>query len=632
MLIKSAPGTGPVLPELHHRLRWLVVVVGAAFLFLVGRLWQLQVVRGDQYLEEALSNVVNTRPIPSVRGKIVDRVGRPLATNRAAFNIYVTPRHFAAVVPELQLLLGLSEDEMAGLAEQVRRAQKRKAHAPQLVLADQGPERAALVEQASFRLPGVEVRYEPYRDYPHGSLASHVIGYMNHLTDKEAERLRGEGYDSDELIGRDGIERKMENHLRGKKGVERFVVNARGQRVEGAEADRLIEGPALTKPVAGHDVVLTLDLELQKAAEKAVARHPAAAIAAVEVNTGRILALVSKPSFDSNVMTGQLTRARQAEMNADPREPHIDKTLQQHYPPGSLYKFVTAVAALEDNLVTEDEELVCPGYYERSRQKFRCTSKHDKVDMASAIQHSCNVYFWKLAERVGMDRMAEVATDFGFGSPTGLGLNGDVPGRVPTRAWYRQHSVFKVGNTLNMATGQGDVEVTVVQLAMAYAALANGGDLYVPQIIERVDNAAGETMFAYQPKVRRSIRISASNLELMQQGMDRVVNQEGGTAFEYAHSDKVHYAGKTGTAQVRRKRRKQVIEVEGWHPHRDHAWFAGYAPAEAPRIAVVVLIEHGGPGGKIAAPVGREVIEAYFADVVPAYERAREGSRDAAGK
>lgn len=627
MLIKSAPGTGPALPELHHRLRWLVLVVVAAFVFLLGRLWQLQVVRGDQYLEEALSNVVQKRFISSVRGKVLDRAGRPLATNRPAFNIYVQPRHFDAALPEIETLLGLSEDEIAELRERARVARARKAQTAQLLLIDQGSERAALVEQASFRLPGVDVRHEPYRHYPHGDLASHVIGYMNKLTPREADKLRSLGYDEDELIGRDGIERKMENHLRGKKGEERFVVNARGQRVVGAEADRLIEGPALTEPVAGHDVVLTLDLELQKAAEKAVSRHPAAGAVVVEVHTGRILALVSKPSFDSNIMTGQLTRARKAEMDADPREPFVDKTLQQHYPPGSLFKFVTAIAALEDGLVTEDEELVCPGWYERSKQKFRCTSKHDKVHLRSAVQHSCNVYFWKLAERVGMDRMAQVAQDFGFGAPTGLGLNGDVPGRVPTKDWYRQHSEFKVGNTLNMATGQGDVEVTAVQLAMAYAALANGGTLYVPQIIGRVDNASGETMFSYQPKERPKLKVSPATLEMLAEGMDQVVNREGGTAFEYAHSAELHFAGKTGTAQVRRKRRRQAVEVKGWHPYRDHAWFAGYAPASAPEVAIVVLIEHGGPGGKVAAPVARDILESYFREVKPAFDRIREQGR-----
>lgn len=621
MLIRSAPGTGPTLPELNHRLRWLVLVVVIAFAVLIVRLWQLQVVRGDEYLEQALSNVVQKRFISSVRGKILDRGGKPLATNRPAYNIYVVPKHFDRVGPELVKLLGLDEDEQKLMAERIADARERGTRTATLVLGDQGSERATVVEQAGFRLEGVEVLYEPYRDYPHGAIAAHVVGYMNKMTARELEELSSQGYDDHELIGRDGIERKMENQLRGKKGEERFVVNARGQRVEGADAEALIQGPQLIEPVAGKDVVLTLDLDLQLAAERAAGEDTATGIVVVEVKTGRILAMVSKPSFDSNIMTGQLTRARKAELDADPREPFIDKTLQQHYPPGSLYKFVTAIAALDDGLVTEEEKLLCPAYYERSKQTFRCTSKHELVNMREAIQHSCNVYFWKLAERIGLDRMAEVSTDFGFGSPTGLGLNGDLPGTVPDKDWYRKRSEFKIGNTLNAATGQGDVEVTVLQLAMAYAAMANGGKLYVPQIIREVRNAAGETMFSYEPQFR-PVKASAESLQVMREGMDLVVNALGGTAFEYAHSDKVHYAGKTGTAQVRRKR-KQVVEVKGWHPSRDHAWFAGYAPADDPEIAIVVLVEHGGPGGKVAGPVAREILEAYFGEIKPAFEASR---------
>lgn len=630
MLIRSAPGTGPALPELHHRLRWLVVVVAVAFLILVGRLWQLQVVRGDQYLEEALSNVVQKRFISSVRGKILDRVGRPLATNRPAFNIYVSPDHFKDAVPELVRLLGLSSDEQAEMKDNMDDARKRRARAPVLLLSDQGAERATLVEQASYRMPGVSVHYVPYRDYPYGSLASHVIGYMNKMRPKEYEKYRQLGYDEDELIGRDGIEAKLENELRGKKGEERFVVNARGQRVEGAEAARLIDGPAFTEPVAGHDVVLTLDLELQKAAERAVRNVPAAGVVVVEVRTGRILAMVSTPSPDSNVMTGRLTAARKAELDADPRQPFVDKTLQQHYPPGSTYKFVTAIAGLDDDVITPDEIQTCPGSYEVARQVFHCTSAHGKMDMRHALQHSCNVYFWKLAEKVGMDRMAEVAFDFGFGHPTGLGLNGDLPGRVPTKDWYRQHGDSRIGNTLNMATGQGDVEVTVTQLAMAYAALANGGDLYVPQIIRQVQDGAGEVLFSYAPKLRHHVKASPEALQVVHEGMDMVVNQLGGTAYEHARSDFVHFAGKTGTAEVRGRKHRRNIDIDGWHPYGNHAWFAGYAPAEDPEIAIAVLVEHGGHGGAVAAPVARDIFEAYFRDVKPAYEKAMAEKKGAA--
>ncbi len=631
MLIRNAPGSGPALPELHRRLRWLVVAVVTAFAALIGRLWQLQVVRGDEYYEEALSNVVQKRFLPSVRGRIVDRFGEPLADNRPAYNIYVTPRVFDQVAPELVRLLGLTDQEQVLMNERMEAARERHAKTPQPVLEDQGSDRAALVEQAGWRMPGVEVRYEPRRYYPHGKLAAHVVGYMNKMTPKEAEEYRALGYQEWELIGRDGLERTWENHLRGKKGEERFVVNARGQRVEGAEADGLIEGPRMIPPEGGHDVVLTIDAKLQEAAEHAVRRKSAAAVVVVDVHTGRILALVSKPSFDPNVMTGHLTKAEMSLLDADPRKPFLDKTLQQHYPPGSIFKFVTAIAALEDGVVGEDEVLFCPGYIEESGQKFRCTSTHKKQTMVEALQHSCNVYFWKLAERIGIDRMAEEARDFGFGAPTGLGLNGDVPGRMPSREWYEKNTTFKIGYTLNAATGQGDVEVTVMQMAMAYAAIANGGKLFVPQIVSRVDTASGDTLFEYAPKLRRHIKVSPETLDILHRGMWKVVNELGGTAFSHAHSDLIEFAGKTGTAQVRgrRRRKKDEEEVKGWHPYREHAWFAGYAPAQHPEVAIVVLIEHGGAGGKVAAPVARAILEAYFTKIKPAEAAARKGGSGA---
>ena len=614
-LIRSAPGVGAALPVLSRRLRWVVVVVALAFLGLIARLWQLQAVRGDQYYQQTVSNVVHERFLPSIRGKILDLRGEPLADNRPAFNIYVTPASFTPEVAErLTRLLGLSEDEVARMHQRIETGSQRNRRAPALVFEDQSRERAALIKQAGFQLPGVEVHDEPYRYYPQGALAAHLIGYMNQMTNGEYAALAPQGYEPSELVGRYGLERAWENYLRGKKGIERFVVNARGQRIQGAEASNLIVGPTVIEPVAGHNLVLTVDAELQRLAERAVRRHAAAALAVVEVETGRILALVSTPSFEPNVMTGQLTRAEEALLNQDPRKPFIDKTLRQHYPPGSTYKFITALAALEDGAIQPAERLTCPGSHKVGRQVFHCTSSHEHVDMISAIQHSCNVYFWKLAELIGIDRMAEVALDFGMGAPTGLGLNGDVSGRVPTRAWYEERTSFKIGYTINAATGQGDVEVTVMQLVMAYAALANGGRLYVPQVVERIETAGGETVVAFEPKLRRRIKASPANLALLERGMWMTVNTLGGTAYNYARSDEIEFAGKTGTAEVRsrRKRQEDELALQGWHPSRSHAWFAGYAPATSPEIAIVVLIEHGGQGGKVAAPVAQQIIEGYF--------------------
>lgn len=634
MLIRSEQAAGPALPEVHHRLRWIIIVVVLAFLLLLGRLWQLQVMHGEEYYEQTLSNVVHERFLPSIRGKILDRRGHPLADNRPAFNIYVTPHSFSeGVRTQLIRLLGLSDDEITRLDERVAAGRERQARRPVLAFEDQSRKRAALVKQSGFQLPGIEVHDEPYRFYPEKDLGAHLVGYMNQMTSTELEKYGPLGYDASELVGRYGLERAFENYLRGKKGIERYAVNARGQRIDAEEAAELIEGDRVIEPVAGHNLVLTIDAELQRASERAVRRHPAAAIAVIEVDTGRVLALVSRPSFEPNTMTGHLTKAEDDLLKADPRKPYIDKNLRQHYPPGSTYKFVVALAALEDGVIDEEEQLTCPGSHSVGRQRFRCTSSHGKVNMTQAIQHSCNVYFWKLAEQVGMDRMAEVAHDFGFGAPTGLGLNGDISGRVPTRLWYEERTTFKIGYTINAATGQGDVELTVLQLAMAYAALVNGGKLHVPQVVRRIETARGETVIEYQPRLRRELSLRNDNLDLMRRGMWMVVNELGGTAFEYARSASVEYAGKTGTAEVRgKRRRKQIKELDGWHPYRSHAWFAGYAPADRPEIAIAVLIEHGGQGGKIAAPVAKRIIETYFSTIKPAMPDRRPADQQTANR
>jgi penicillin-binding protein 2 len=621
-LIGGHKKNSQALMLMRERLRYLIVIIFIAFSILVSRLWQLQVVRGEEYFRQTRRNVVDTRMLPSVRGKILDRNLEPIADNRPAFNLYGKAGDIDEEAFErIARVLELTADEQEKMQARIEKAHKRGRRSAVLLLEDQSRDRASLVKQESHLLPELYVHDEPYRHYPHGRALAHLVGYMNQINANEFDEREAEGYQPTDLVGRYGLERSWESYLRGKRGIERFVVNAKGERIEGPDADGLIEGARFVPPVAGHNVVLTIDLDLQEQVEKLLRRRAAGAVAVIEVKTGRILALASTPSFDPNVMTGHLTREREAQMLSDPRKPFIDKTLRQYYPPGSTYKFVTGLAALKGSLVSTEEPLSCTGAHKQGRRVFRCTSAHGKVDFGEAIQHSCNVYFWKLSERVGIDSMAQMARDFGFGEPTGLGLNGDTAGRVPTKQWYEERDTFKIGHTLNAATGQGDVEVSVLQLAMAYAAIANGRKLFVPLLVDRVESASGDVVVQYEPQLRRLVDVSDEAMESVKQGMWRVVNESGGTAYDYARSDMLEYAGKTGTAQVKAMRRRDDDEnLKDWHPDRDHAWFAGYAPAKDPEIAFVVLLEHGGSGGKHAGPVGKAIVESYFEGRVPSDE------------
>lgn len=616
----------PGVPEFNRRFRWLLVVVGVAFLALLGRLWQLQIIRGQEYYDQTTSNFRAEQFIPAVRGKIVDRKGTVLVDNRPSFNVYVTPRSFdARARANFVRLLGLDEDQARKLGERIARTRDRLRGF--LVLEDIDRDQLALIAQSESDLPGVSVRDVPHRHYLHGTLASHVLGYLNQISDTELESRRDEGYDEGDYIGRSGIERQWESYLRGRRGVERFVVDAHGRRKNDADALRLIEEPRLVPPVAGHDIVLTLDADLQRLAEHAMGDRPAGGIAVVEVTTGRVLALVSKPEFDPNIMTGNLSRAEEAMLESDPLKPFLDRTLRQHYFPGSTFKVFTALAGLEAGAITPHDRVYCDGTHELGKRVFHCHKGHGSMDLNGALQQSCDTYFWTLSERIGIDRIAQMAEQFGLGAPTGLGLNGDVPGTIPTKAWYEKRGGFRIGYALNTAIGQGDTNVTVLQLALAYAAIANGGDLYVPQLALRVQNAAGKSVAEYPPRLRRHIDLGERALAAVRRGLYSVVNEKGGTAFSLRDREIV-VAGKTGTAQVGKLYRN--VKETGYSTDYDHAWFAGYAPAEDPQIAFVVLVEHGGHGGAAAAPVAMEIVRGYFhkTPVMPADDPGDDGDAD----
>jgi penicillin-binding protein 2 len=553
-----------------------------------------------------------------VRGKILDRNGVPLADNRPAFNIYAIPNQITpAGMDELARKLNLGDDEIAKINERLAIGRKRDSKAV-LVLGDQGRDRAAQVEQDKAQLPGIEVRHEPYRYYPQGDLAAALIGYMTQMKAEEADKLVAQGYETSELLGKTGLEAAWENYLRGKKGKEWFAVDANNNRLDDATAASLIQRERVDEPVPGANLILTIDAELQRIAEKAVVHTLAAAVVVVEPKTGKIRAIVSKPSFDPNVMTGHLTKAEESLMRSDPRHPHVDKAASATYPPGSIFKFATAIAALEDGQASEDEPMFCTGEYNLNGTYFHCHGTHEKIDLLGAIQHSCDVYFWKLAERIGLDRIADVAREYGLGAPSNLGVNGNQAGRIPTKAWYDANGHYKPGFATNAAIGQGDVEVTVLQMAMAYAALANGGTLFVPQVVERIESNDGRPIVAFDPKVRRTVKTPALALDTWKRGMFKVTNELGGTAYEHGHIEGITVLGKTGTAEVKKHHKEEnERDLERWNPNAAHAWFAGWAPADDPELAIVVLVEHGGSGGQVAWPIAKQILEDYYTKIHP---------------
>jgi penicillin-binding protein 2 len=601
--------------ELTRRLKLMALLCSLAFLILLGRLWYLQVIQGEHYFRKSADNFVKDLEIPALRGQIRDRNGKVLADNRAAYNVYVTPRFLTVdALAKLKQYLGLNDEQAENVRKRAVEARGLARLRPVLVVEDVSREQMALVATNRQNLPGVSIEAMPRRTYPLGPAASHIVGYINEVSPAELQQRREQGYRPGDFIGRTGLERQWEAYLRGQPGFERVVVDATGQRKSAEETRELLLQTRKQDPVPGNNLVLTIDADLQRLAERALRKYPSGAAAVVEVETGRILALVSKPGFDPNVLSGRLTRDEEERLNSDPYRPRIDKTLRENYFPGSTFKVIPALAAIEDNIISANEKVTCGGYHALGRRSFRCHKVHGRVNLYEAIAQSCNVYFYKLGERVGLDRIAKYAKDFGLGEPTGIGLNGEVPGFIPTQAWYKESvpGGFRLGYTLNAAIGQGSTKVTVLQQAMLYAAIANGGRLLLPQIVQRIETPTGALVQEFPPRVRRRVAVAPQSLDILQRALAGVTHEKG-TAYA-ARLAEIEVAGKTGTAQVRRMG-KQRSESNERFATGDHAWFAGYAPTSHPEIVVVVLVEHGGMGGHVAAPVATEIIRGYFDQV-----------------
>jgi penicillin-binding protein 2 len=621
-------GQDAELPEIRRRSRYFALVVLGAFVGIAGRLFYLQVIQGDAFFRVTSDSIVHTDLLPALRGQIRDRKGRVLATVRPSYNVYVTPHLLTAdSFGHLRMVLGMNGDEAIDVWERIQSGEadgSGAAHAaerPVLLAEDISREAMAAIE-TGVDLPGVKIVSAPRRSYPNGALAAHVLGFMNEISADELRAKKDEGYRAGDLIGRTGIERQWDGYLRGRTGFQKFVVDRRD--LPKTDIHDVIEGPSAQAAVAGNNVVLTLDLDAQRFTERALRNVSAAGAVVLDVETGRILAMASKPSFDPNEMSGHLTPEAEQRLLADRYHPLHDKTLGETYYPGSTFKPVSAIAALEDRLVTPDDKTKCHGSFEIARRRFKCTKTHLVVNLYDAIVQSCNVYFYELGARPGMmDRLAKYGADLGLGAPTGLGLNGEEGGFLPTEAWYREQKRenpkaegFQIGEALNAVIGQGSTRVTLLQMATLYAAIANGGKLWLPQIVERIESPEGQLLEEFAPRVRREISVAPESLAVVRQALVGVVNEPKGTAYKVRAKD-IEVAGKTGTAQVHGRRGEG-----GGYEAGDHAWFVGFAPAGRPRIAIAVLVEHGGHGGDVAAPVAMEIVHNYFETVAPADREA----------
>lgn len=599
---------------------FLITVVLIVF---AGRLYCLQVSHGEEYRSLSLSNFVSVRRDVPLRGMIFDRNGTLLVDNRPSFNVYFTPAFckqeaFEPTLTRLTEYLGLSDMEKEQTGETYRGTERLDRFLPVLVRRDISWSELAAVEQHLDLLEGVEVRPETRRAYPHETLAAHLMGYVGEISPHELKRLKPEGYRQGDMIGKMGVELAWERELRGIPGVTQVVVDARGQRVPDSVAAEVLKGlPKVEPALPGNNLVLSLDVRLQALAEKRFPGIEGAAVA-VDPRTGFILAMISRPSFDPNILSGRLSPRWWNELILDPDRPLTNRATQQHYPPGSTFKPFTGLAALHKGALTETDKELCTGAMRFGSALFRCWRRggHGRLAIRRAIVQSCDVFFYRAGLKAGLDAIAEMSRSFGFGSLSGFDSAQEVPGIMPNKLWYQKNTKtgFLPGFTVSDSIGQGDVNVTPLQLAVAYATIGNGGTLYRPQIVLRVESPTGEVVRTFEPIVRGNAQASPEHLKIMRDALEGVCNEPGGTAY-YRRPRGVSFkvAGKTGTAQVVKQGDDRGRDLP--YDFRDHAWFAAYAPADEPRIAVAVVNEHGGHGSSAAAPLAMELIT-YFLEQI----------------
>lgn len=620
----------PDAGDFRRRSRWMVLAVLVAFGVLFGRLVQLQVVEAERHRAQALRNITGNVNIPSTRGVIRDTRGRVLAANRPSYDVYVVPAviDLERTWPRAVQLMGLSSEEARPLLEKIqaiRASESNRKHQQILLKVDVSRDVLAALDTHEAELPGIEVGSSAVRYYPFGKDLAHILGYMREVDAETLARLRDRGYRAGERIGAVGVERRWEGYLRGQRGSRKVLraTRSRLNRVLSQDAvireeleGRYLEEPRRIDPIPGRDLTLSIDVELQKSIPAAMRGHRAGAVVVVDVSDGSVLASYSAPGFEPNVVSGSSGRGALREafrsLYSDPLKPILDKTVSAAYPPGSTYKPFSALAALAEGIMTPTRRVDCHGGYRYGGRWFRCEGVHRKVNLHKALMQSCNTYFYALGEEIRFDGLAATGMDFGFGAKTGLGLNPEAAGRIPTRAWYaRQYQgKFRGGYSLLAAIGQGATTVSVMQLALAYAAIANGGTLFQPQVVRRIETNDGTIVQEFPPRVRSTVSVPKGRLAMIRSALTDVVARPEGTAFS-ARIRGVDAAGKTGTAEVSQSVPDGVAAASAWYFRRAHAWFAGFAPAKAPEIAIVVLLEHGGSGGKNAVPVAMRVLRVW---------------------
>lgn len=594
------------LKTLKKRIDIATVVIIFFIAILIVRLWFLQIHSGSDYVRLSESNRVRMQYINAPRGNIMDRKARTIITNRPCFNVIWVREDAPNPGSVIKKLSKILDEDISTILGKIRTGADFPRYMPIRLKEDIDWETLVYIENNHFNLPGVGIEVVPRRDYLFNDLGAHLIGYLGEINPKELENLQFESYQGGDQIGKMGLEKLQEKHLKGEKGQNYLEVD-----VHGFQQKQL----KVQKPLPGNDLQLTIDIDLQQKAEESM-KGKAGSIVAMEVNTGKLLILASTPPLHLREFVGGIsTKSWQALLN-NPMKPLVNKSIQGQYPPGSTYKIVTALAALSEEVVTPDTIFYCAGYLSFGNRKYGCWKKggHGATNLHKALAESCDVYFYQVSQKLGVDTLALYASGLGLGKKTGIILEHEKKGLVPTSAWklQRYNEAWQEGETLSVSIGQGYNLATPLQVCRMTAATVNGGILYQPQLIEAINDPDGKTVQGFSPIIDGEILGTKESLQLINNALVSAVNDKRGTGKK-ARLKNILVGGKTGTAQVvHLSQFKDVPDEEIPYKYRDHAWFTCFAPAENPKIAITVLVEHGGHGGSAAAPIAQKILKQYF--------------------
>lgn len=604
-------------PELRRRARLLYVILAFAFLGLISRLVFLQVVSGERYTFLSENNRVRIKRVAGTRGMIFDRHGQLLVDSRPSFDLIFIPEDASDPQETLRLLAHYLKRDEKELLKIFEDGKARAAFDEMVLGRDIDWSAVVAVETHQLELPGVSLRVRPRRSYADGPMAAHVLGYLGEINQRQLKLLKDQGYVVGDEIGQYGLERRWEELLRGQSGGQQVEVDALGRRM------RVLHE---VTDVPGYTVHLTLDRELQATAYEAL-KGKEGTIVALDVSNGAILALASTPAFDPNIFARGIKSEEWSGLIKDQLRPLSNRATQGQYPPGSTFKIIMAIAALEEGVVQPEAYIQDPGFFPFGNRQFRDWKKggHGAVNLHKAIVESCDTYFYQLGPKLGVDRIAKWARAFGLGEKTGIALDDERAGTIPDTEWKRKRfrQPWFPGETVSVAIGQGYVTVTPMQLANMMAAVANQGKLYRPYLVSKVESLDGATVREYGPELIRTVEMKTDTLSRVQKALADVVHGPGGTGGA-ARSPAILVAGKTGTAQVIEMKGAYLKSEQLSYFNRDHAWFVSYAPVEKPQIAIAVLVEHGGHGGEAAAPMAKKVYEKFVEMQKPATENKQE--------